>query len=65
VLAKGTAVQKSFLVPLFALQAPPAVISWIKYFILFYAIIDMIMNCVNDNYSVRKCYFFILIKFNE
>ncbi|KAJ6775895.1 COLD-REGULATED 413 INNER MEMBRANE PROTEIN 1 CHLOROPLASTIC-RELATED [Salix koriyanagi] len=29
-LAKGTAVQKSFLVPLFALQAPPAVISWIK-----------------------------------
>ncbi|KAJ6949613.1 hypothetical protein NC651_003562 [Populus alba x Populus x berolinensis] len=30
VLVKGTAVQKSFLVPLFALQAPPAVISWIK-----------------------------------
>ncbi|KAJ6754179.1 COLD-REGULATED 413 INNER MEMBRANE PROTEIN 1 CHLOROPLASTIC-RELATED [Salix purpurea] len=29
-LTKGTAVQKSFLVPLFALQAPPAVISWIK-----------------------------------
>ncbi|KAJ7014179.1 hypothetical protein NC653_003708 [Populus alba x Populus x berolinensis] len=67
VLVKGTAVQKSFLVPLFALQAPPAVISWIKYFILFYAIIDMIMNCVNDNCSVRKCYFFlyILIKFSE
>ncbi|KAJ4703782.1 cold regulated protein [Melia azedarach] len=29
-LAKGTAVQKSFLVPLFALQAPAAIISWIK-----------------------------------
>ncbi|KAL5772043.1 hypothetical protein ACOSQ2_011967 [Xanthoceras sorbifolium] len=29
-LAKGTAVQKSFLVPLFALQAPESVISWIK-----------------------------------
>ncbi|KAK0579297.1 hypothetical protein LWI29_028190 [Acer saccharum] len=29
-LAKGTAVQKSFLVPLFALQAPASVISWIK-----------------------------------
>lgn len=28
--AKGTAVQKSFLVPLFALQAPVSVISWIK-----------------------------------
>lgn len=27
---KGTAVQKSFLVPLFALQAPGSVISWIK-----------------------------------
>lgn len=29
-LAKGTAINKSFLVPLFALQAPAAVISWIK-----------------------------------
>ncbi|KAK3206056.1 hypothetical protein Dsin_020102 [Dipteronia sinensis] len=29
-LVKGTAVQKSFLVPLFALQAPASVISWIK-----------------------------------
>ncbi|KAM1919477.1 hypothetical protein ACFX15_023410 [Malus domestica] len=29
-LAKGTAVQKSFLVPLFLLQAPAAVILWIK-----------------------------------
>ncbi|KAM0988514.1 hypothetical protein ACFX2A_012661 [Malus domestica] len=29
-LAKRTAVQKSFLVPLFLLQAPTAVISWIK-----------------------------------
>ncbi|KAI5331469.1 hypothetical protein L3X38_021595 [Prunus dulcis] len=29
-LAKGTAVQKSFLVPLFVLQAPSAVISWFK-----------------------------------
>ncbi|KAJ7968861.1 cold regulated protein [Quillaja saponaria] len=29
-LAKGTGVQKSFLVPLFALQAPASVISWIK-----------------------------------
>ncbi|KAH9797614.1 Cold-regulated 413 inner membrane protein 1 [Citrus sinensis] len=29
-LAKGTAVPKSFLVPLFALQAPADVISWIK-----------------------------------
>ncbi|URE22384.1 hypothetical protein MUK42_16990 [Musa troglodytarum] len=28
--AKGTAIQKSFLVPLFALQAPASVISWIK-----------------------------------
>ncbi|XP_020598578.1 cold-regulated 413 inner membrane protein 2, chloroplastic-like [Phalaenopsis equestris] len=28
--SKGTAIQKSFLVPLFALQAPPAVILWIK-----------------------------------
>ncbi|KAK4589335.1 hypothetical protein RGQ29_020079 [Quercus rubra] len=28
--AKGTAIQKSFLVPLFALQAPATVISWIK-----------------------------------
>ncbi|KAG0458271.1 hypothetical protein HPP92_023428 [Vanilla planifolia] len=27
---KGTAIQKSFLVPLFVLQAPPTVISWIK-----------------------------------
>ncbi|CAL5214254.1 unnamed protein product [Lathyrus oleraceus] len=30
VLAKGTTVPKSFLVPLFALQAPPAVFAWIK-----------------------------------
>ncbi|XP_030552958.2 cold-regulated 413 inner membrane protein 1, chloroplastic-like [Rhodamnia argentea] len=29
-LAKGTPVQKSFLVPLFALQAPSSVISWVK-----------------------------------
>ncbi|EYU28169.1 hypothetical protein ABFS82_13G088600 [Erythranthe guttata] len=29
-LAKGTAIQKSFLVPLFALQAPPAIVSWMK-----------------------------------
>ncbi|KAG8086442.1 hypothetical protein GUJ93_ZPchr0010g9523 [Zizania palustris] len=29
-LAKGTAIHKSFLVPLFALQAPCSVISWIK-----------------------------------
>ncbi|KAJ4981035.1 hypothetical protein NE237_031872 [Protea cynaroides] len=28
--AKGTAVQKSFLVPLFALQAPSNIVSWIK-----------------------------------
>ncbi|XP_030972598.1 cold-regulated 413 inner membrane protein 1, chloroplastic [Quercus lobata] len=30
IFAKGTAIQKSFLVPLLALQAPVAVISWIK-----------------------------------
>ncbi|KAJ6796454.1 cold-regulated 413 inner membrane protein 1, chloroplastic-like isoform X2 [Iris pallida] len=29
-LVNGTAIQKSFLVPLFALQAPSGVISWIK-----------------------------------
>ncbi|KAF3449859.1 hypothetical protein FNV43_RR05938 [Rhamnella rubrinervis] len=29
-LAKGTGVQKSFIVPLIALQAPASVISWIK-----------------------------------
>ncbi|MBO8584245.1 hypothetical protein INO15_14060, partial [Staphylococcus aureus] len=29
-LTKGTTIQKSFLVPLFALQAPTTVISWIK-----------------------------------
>ncbi|XP_010924310.1 cold-regulated 413 inner membrane protein 1, chloroplastic isoform X2 [Elaeis guineensis] len=29
-LAKGTTIQKSFLVPLFALQAPTSIISWIK-----------------------------------
>lgn len=29
-LAKGTAIQKSFLVPFFALQAPCSIISWIK-----------------------------------
>ncbi|KAL7089270.1 hypothetical protein ACP275_13G178300 [Erythranthe tilingii] len=29
-LAKGTAIQKSFLVPLFALQAPAAIVSWMK-----------------------------------
>ncbi|KAF1867239.1 hypothetical protein Lal_00049668 [Lupinus albus] len=29
-LARGTPVQKSFIVPLFALQAPQSVISWIK-----------------------------------
>lgn len=29
-LARGTGIQKSFLVPLFALQAPASVISWIK-----------------------------------
>lgn len=29
-LAKGTAIHKSFLVPLFALQAPMAVVSWIQ-----------------------------------
>ncbi|KAK9268055.1 hypothetical protein L1049_010494 [Liquidambar formosana] len=29
-LAKGTAVQKSYLVPLFALQAPTSIISWMK-----------------------------------
>jgi len=31
ILAKGTAVQKSYIVPLFALQAPAGVVSWIKY----------------------------------
>ncbi|XP_058731626.1 cold-regulated 413 inner membrane protein 1, chloroplastic-like [Vicia villosa] len=30
VLAKGTTVQKSFLVPLFALQAPAAVFAWMQ-----------------------------------
>ncbi|XP_078428459.1 cold-regulated 413 inner membrane protein 1, chloroplastic-like isoform X1 [Wolffia australiana] len=29
-LARGTAIQKSFLAPLFALQAPASIISWIK-----------------------------------
>uniref|UniRef100_A0A5B6ZJK1 Uncharacterized protein n=1 Tax=Davidia involucrata TaxID=16924 RepID=A0A5B6ZJK1_DAVIN len=29
-LAKGTAIQKSFIVPLFALQAPASIVSWIK-----------------------------------
>ncbi|CBI30816.3 hypothetical protein VitviT2T_015345 [Vitis vinifera] len=29
-LSRGTAAQKSFLVPLFALQAPTSIISWIK-----------------------------------
>ncbi|KAM7500630.1 hypothetical protein LguiA_025044 [Lonicera macranthoides] len=29
-LARGAAIQKSFLVPLFALQAPTSLISWIK-----------------------------------
>ncbi|XP_003567882.1 cold-regulated 413 inner membrane protein 1, chloroplastic isoform X1 [Brachypodium distachyon] len=29
-LAKGTGIHKSFLVPLFALQAPSSVVSWIK-----------------------------------
>ncbi|KAJ0081415.1 hypothetical protein Patl1_10112 [Pistacia atlantica] len=29
-VTKGTAIQKSFLVPLFALQAPASIISWIK-----------------------------------
>ncbi|KAJ9565688.1 hypothetical protein OSB04_001654 [Centaurea solstitialis] len=29
-IAKGTAIQKSFLVPLFVLQAPAALTSWIK-----------------------------------
>ncbi|GAB2299095.1 hypothetical protein Dimus_033167 [Dionaea muscipula] len=29
-LAKGSAINKSFLVPLFALQAPPSVISWMQ-----------------------------------
>jgi len=29
-MAKGTSIQKSFIVPLFALQAPAAVISWVK-----------------------------------
>ncbi|KAL8192234.1 hypothetical protein R6Q57_027901 [Mikania cordata] len=28
--AKGTAIQKSFLVPFFALQAPASLVSWIK-----------------------------------
>ncbi|XP_068667541.1 cold-regulated 413 inner membrane protein 1, chloroplastic-like [Aristolochia californica] len=30
ILVKGTAINKSFLVPLFALQAPSSVISWIQ-----------------------------------
>ncbi|XP_004504237.1 cold-regulated 413 inner membrane protein 1, chloroplastic isoform X2 [Cicer arietinum] len=30
ILAKGTAVPKSFIVPLFALQAPAGVVAWIK-----------------------------------
>ncbi|XP_020216126.1 cold-regulated 413 inner membrane protein 2, chloroplastic [Cajanus cajan] len=30
ILAKGTAVPKSYIVPLFALQAPVGVVSWIK-----------------------------------
>ncbi|KAJ8761171.1 hypothetical protein K2173_001227 [Erythroxylum novogranatense] len=29
-LTRGTAIHKSFLIPLFALQAPPDLISWIK-----------------------------------
>ncbi|KAL8103571.1 cold-regulated 413 inner membrane protein 1, chloroplastic-like [Apium graveolens] len=29
-LAKGTPIQKSFIVPIFALQAPSAIVSWIK-----------------------------------
>ncbi|KAK6124113.1 hypothetical protein DH2020_042139 [Rehmannia glutinosa] len=29
-LAKGTAIHKSFLVPLFALQAPASIVSWMK-----------------------------------
>ncbi|PKI69105.1 cold-regulated 413 inner membrane protein 2, chloroplastic-like [Punica granatum] len=29
-LAKGTAIQKSFLVPFFAIQAPTSIISWMK-----------------------------------
>ncbi|KAL0305542.1 UNVERIFIED_CONTAM: cold-regulated inner membrane protein 1, chloroplastic [Sesamum radiatum] len=29
-LARGTAIHKSFLVPLFALQAPASIVSWIK-----------------------------------
>ncbi|KAK1378497.1 Cold-regulated 413 inner membrane protein 2, chloroplastic [Heracleum sosnowskyi] len=29
-VAKGTPIQKSFIVPIFALQAPAAIVSWIK-----------------------------------
>lgn len=30
-LAKGTPIQKSFIVPILALQAPASIVSWIKY----------------------------------
>lgn len=29
-LARGTAIQKQFLVPLFALQAPQSVVAWMR-----------------------------------
>ncbi|OEL25903.1 Cold-regulated 413 inner membrane protein 1, chloroplastic [Dichanthelium oligosanthes] len=38
-LAKGTAIRKSFLVPFFALQAPCSIISWINFLYLHLTII--------------------------
>lgn len=48
ILAKGTAVPKSFIVPLFALQAPAPVFSWIQYVIdscILLSCLVYIANC--------------------
>ncbi|KAL6197345.1 hypothetical protein ACLB2K_032954 [Fragaria x ananassa] len=60
--AKGTAVQKSFLVPLFALQAPGSFITWIKgEYGLWTAFLALLVRlfffypAIHSNYMVSFC----------
>lgn len=55
ILAKGTAVQKSFIVPLFALQAPASVVSWIKYVARSHFVFYWLVYMVNCYFSTKIC----------
>ena len=59
-LAKGTATQKQFLVPLFAIQAPAIIISWMKYAKLFLPFVILLITFLYFTFSFYSLWLMVL-----